>query len=156
MPLFVFPLLLFLLRLAFLHFKQGKAWKECWPQMALLFVPVGAYVAIILLVSSFNYAKWGIFATNEQQAPGFSGLLDTLYEIETPDPSIWAPVTSRTLEMAMDLENHTHLFYKKAAEEMKDEKVKTLYRLLAEEEKAHYDLLRKSLDYLADPSLYFG
>ncbi|MEX0332244.1 MAG: hypothetical protein AB3N64_12555 [Puniceicoccaceae bacterium] len=94
--------LLFLLRLLFLRFKQGKTWKESLPQMALVLVPVGAYLSIILLVSSLNYAKWGIFATNEQQAPGFSGLLDTLYQIDTPDPSIWAPVTTRTLEMAME------------------------------------------------------
>ncbi|MEX0325464.1 MAG: hypothetical protein AB3N33_05190 [Puniceicoccaceae bacterium] len=93
--------LLFLIRLFFLRFKQGRTWKECLPQMALVLVPAGAYLSIILLVSSLNYAKWGIFATNEQQAPGFSGLLDTLYKIDTPDPSIWAPVTSRTLEMAM-------------------------------------------------------
>lgn len=94
--------LLFLLRLVFLRFRQGKTWRECLPQMALVLVPGGAYLAIILLVSSLNYAKWGIFATNEQQAPGFSGLLDVLYKIETPDPSIWAPVTTRTLLMAME------------------------------------------------------
>ncbi len=74
--------------------------------------------------------------------------IDELTEVGVDD--------AETLEMALDLENHTHLFYKKASEEMKEEKVKTLYRLLAEEEKAHYDLLSKALNYLADPSLYFG
>jgi hypothetical protein len=95
-------LILFLGRLFLLRFKQGKPWKANLKQMLLILVPIGAYVAVILLVSGLNYAKWGIFATNEQQAPGFSGLLDTLYRIETPDPSIWAPVTSKTLEMAME------------------------------------------------------
>lgn len=63
---------------------------------------------------------------------------------------------SETIEMALDLENHTHLFYKKASEEVKDEKVKKLYSMLAEEEKAHYNILRKTMDFLGDPSLFFG
>jgi rubrerythrin len=74
--------------------------------------------------------------------------IDELTEVGVDD--------AESLEMALDLENHTHLFYKRASEEMKDEKVKTLYRYLADEEKAHYDLLSKALDYLSDPSLYFG
>ena len=60
------------------------------------------------------------------------------------------------IEMALDLENHTHLFYKKASEKVKDEKASKLYSMLAEEEKAHYDILRKSLEFLGDPSLFFG
>jgi hypothetical protein len=94
--------LLFLLRILLVRFQQGKPWKAGVRQLWLVLVPVGCYAAIMLLVSGMNYAKWGIFATNEQQAPGFSGLLDTLYKIDTPDPSLWAPVTSKTLEMAME------------------------------------------------------
>ena len=94
--------LLFLLHFAALRWKEGKPWKHCLQRMLLILIPFGTYQATILGVSTLNYMKWGIFATNEQEAPGFSGLLDALYRIDTPDPSLWAPVTSKTLTMAME------------------------------------------------------
>lgn len=60
------------------------------------------------------------------------------------------------IEMALDLENTTRFFYKEASEKSDDPKIKKLYALLAEEENAHYNVLRKALDFLEDPSLYFG
>lgn len=81
--------------------RERPGWPVLLRQGLLVFIPLLTYQAIMLLVSTANYAKWGIFATNEQEAPGFAGLLNTLYKIDTPDPSLWAPVTSRTLELAM-------------------------------------------------------
>jgi rubrerythrin len=60
------------------------------------------------------------------------------------------------IEMALDLENTTRFFYKEASEKSDDPNIKKLYALLAEEEDAHYNVLRKALDFLEDPSLYFG
>ncbi|APF17014.1 Rubrerythrin [Caldithrix abyssi DSM 13497] len=60
------------------------------------------------------------------------------------------------IEMAMDLENTTRFFYKEAAQKAKDEKIKNFYELLAKEEDAHYEVLQKALQFLEDPSLFFG
>jgi hypothetical protein len=94
--------LLFLIHFCRLRWRDGKPWKQVFTPMLLLLVPIGTYQATILAVSAMNHAKWGIFATNEQEAPGFSGLLDALYRIDTPDPSLWAPVTAKTLSMAIE------------------------------------------------------
>ncbi len=60
------------------------------------------------------------------------------------------------IEMAMDLETTTRLFYEKAAKRSDDAKVSKLFTLLGQEEKAHQDILRKTLNFLEDPSLFFG
>lgn len=60
------------------------------------------------------------------------------------------------LEMALDLETTTRLFYKEASEKSDDPKIKEFYSLLAEEEQFHYDALQKALEFLDDPSLFFG
>ena len=60
------------------------------------------------------------------------------------------------IEMALDLENTTKFFYKSAAESSMDSTIKVFYRLLADEEQAHYDALQKALEFLDDPSLFFG
>ncbi|NBD38425.1 MAG: hypothetical protein GVY10_07650 [Verrucomicrobia bacterium] len=92
----------FVLRFLYLRFGNRLSWKaSAWPMLYIL-VPVLFFKALMLGVSGINYLKWGIFATNEQEAPGFSQLLNTLYRIDTPDPSLWAPVTRKTLEMAME------------------------------------------------------
>ena len=60
------------------------------------------------------------------------------------------------IEMALDLENTTRFFYREASDKADDKNVKKLYSLLAKEEDAHYNVLRKALEFLDDPSLYFG
>lgn len=60
------------------------------------------------------------------------------------------------LEMALDLENTTRFFYRNASENSTDEKIKKFYQLLADEEQAHYNALQKALEFLDDPSLFFG
>lgn len=60
------------------------------------------------------------------------------------------------IEMALDLESHTKIFYQKAAAAASDKKVKEFYEMLATEEQAHYDVLQKALEFLEDPSLFFG
>ncbi|MEJ2542675.1 MAG: ferritin family protein [Calditrichaceae bacterium] len=60
------------------------------------------------------------------------------------------------IEMALDLENTTKFFYKEAAKNNTDPKIKEFYIILANEEQAHYDALQKALEFLDDPSLFFG
>jgi len=60
------------------------------------------------------------------------------------------------IEMALDLENTTRFFYREASDKTDDPSVKKLYSLLADEEDVHYNVLRKALEFLEDPSLYFG
>ncbi len=60
------------------------------------------------------------------------------------------------VEMALDLENTTRFFYKEAAQKATDPKIKQFYELLAREEDAHYAVLQKTLQFLEDPSLFFG
>ncbi|MGD9897813.1 MAG: ferritin family protein [Calditrichaceae bacterium] len=60
------------------------------------------------------------------------------------------------IEMALELEHHGHFFYAEAAKKVKGKKVKQFYEMLAEEEKAHYDVLRKTHSFLEDPGLFFG
>jgi len=60
------------------------------------------------------------------------------------------------IDIALELENHSYLFYEKAADFATDEKVKSFYQMLAEEEKSHYEVLNKTHTFLEDPSLFFG
>lgn len=63
---------------------------------------------------------------------------------------------AEVIEMALDLENTTKFFYEEAAKKTDIPKVKKLYEMLAKEEQAHYDVLRKMLEFFDDPSLFFG
>jgi len=76
------------------------------------------------------------------------GAIEELGEIGVDDAEI--------IEMALDLENTTRFFYQQAAEKADDPKIAELYTLLAKEEKAHYDVLNKALEFLDDPSLFFA
>lgn len=76
------------------------------------------------------------------------GALDELKDVGVDDAEV--------IEMAIDLENTTRFFYQDAAKKANDPKVKKLYEMLAIEEEAHYDVLRKSLEFLNDPSMFFG
>jgi len=60
------------------------------------------------------------------------------------------------IEMAIDLESHTKFFYQEAARKAEQAELKKFYEMLAAEEQAHYDVLRKAADFLNDPSLFFG
>ena len=60
------------------------------------------------------------------------------------------------INVALDLESHSKFFYEEAAQKASDKIVKEFYELLAKEEKAHYDLLQKTNQYLENPSLFFG
>jgi hypothetical protein len=79
-----------------------RSWKHRCLPMAWLGLPIAVCIGMQWSVSAINYSKWQIFATNEQEAPGFSGLLNTLYKIQTPDDTLYAPVTRKTLEMGCD------------------------------------------------------
>lgn len=60
------------------------------------------------------------------------------------------------INVALQLESHSKFFYEDAAGKATDKVVKEFYELLAKEEKAHYDVLTKTNQYLANPSLFFG
>lgn len=60
------------------------------------------------------------------------------------------------INVALELESHSKFFYEEAAEKATDKIVKEFYQRLAKEEKAHYDVLQKTNQYLANPSLFFG
>ena len=77
-----------------------------------------------------------------------SDSLDELSETGVDDEEV--------IDIALELEKHSHLFYEKAAGFAEDEKVKAFYKMLAEEEKTHYEVLNKTRSFLEDPSLFFG
>jgi rubrerythrin len=81
-------------------------------------------------------------------AQQLKGAVDEMTEVGVDD--------TEALEMALDLENHTRFFYQDAAKKADNPKLKEFYQLLAAEEQAHYDVLRKSIDFMQDPSLFFA
>lgn len=60
------------------------------------------------------------------------------------------------INVALELESHARFYYEEAAEKATDKVVKEFYSMLAKEEQSHYDLLVKTNQYMANPSLYFG
>ncbi len=74
--------------------------------------------------------------------------IDDMTEVGVNDEEI--------INVALELESHSRFFYEKAAENADDTKVKEFYQLLSNEEKAHYEVLQKTNQYLANPSLFFG
>jgi rubrerythrin len=60
------------------------------------------------------------------------------------------------INIALELEHHGHFFYEEAAKQATDLKVKKFYQNLAEEERVHYEVLRKTKDYLQNPAMFFG
>jgi rubrerythrin len=60
------------------------------------------------------------------------------------------------ISVALDLESHSRFYYEEAAQKASEKVIKEFYELLAKEEKYHYDLLQKTNQYMANPSLFFG
>ena len=60
------------------------------------------------------------------------------------------------INVALELESHSRFYYQEAAQKATDEVVKKFYELLAKEEQSHYELLQKTNQYMANPSLFFG
>jgi len=74
--------------------------------------------------------------------------VDDLTEVGVDDEEI--------INVALELEAHARFFYEEAGQKATDQKVKEFYELLAKEEKFHQELLQKTNQYLANPSLFFG
>jgi rubrerythrin len=74
--------------------------------------------------------------------------VDEMTEVGVDDEEI--------INVALELESHSRFFYEDAAQKASDKVVKDFYELLAKEEKSHYELLQKTNQYLANPSLFFG
>lgn len=55
-------------------------------------------------------------------------------------------------EKGLELENKSYEFYKKGAEEAEKPEVKAFFEFLMQQEMAHYDLIKKSYEYIKDPS----
>jgi len=60
------------------------------------------------------------------------------------------------INVALELESHAKFYYQEAAEKANDQKVIAFYQRLAQEETNHYELLRKTNNYLENPALFFG
>jgi rubrerythrin len=60
------------------------------------------------------------------------------------------------INIALELESHARFYYEKAAKQSVDIKISEFYKLLAIEEKNHYEILQKTHSYLENPSLFFG
>ena len=60
------------------------------------------------------------------------------------------------INVALELESHARFHYEEASEKATDKVVKDFYNILAKEEQSHYDLLVKTNQYMANPSLFFG
>lgn len=60
------------------------------------------------------------------------------------------------INVALELEAHSKFFYEDAAKKATEKVIKDFYHMLAKEEQSHYDLLIKTNQYLANPSLFFG
>jgi rubrerythrin len=60
------------------------------------------------------------------------------------------------INVALELESHARFYYEEAAEKATEKVVKDFYTMLAKEEQSHYDLLVKTNQYMANPSLFFG
>jgi len=74
--------------------------------------------------------------------------VDEMTEVGVDDEEI--------INVALELESHSRFFYEEAAQKASDKVVKDFYKRLAKEEKSHYELLQKTNQYLANPSLFFG
>ena len=74
--------------------------------------------------------------------------VDDLTEVGVDDSEI--------INVALELEAHAKFYYQQAAESSGDTKVKEFYQRLAQEETNHYELLRKTNNYLDNPALFFG
>jgi rubrerythrin len=74
--------------------------------------------------------------------------LDDLTEVGVDDEEI--------VNVALELEAHSRYHYEEAAKKASDKKAKEFYELLAVEEKGHQELLQKTNQFLANPSLFFG
>jgi len=59
------------------------------------------------------------------------------------------------VNIALDFESAGYEFYKKAAQEAKDEKEKELLARLAEEEREHSSILRNTYSFLKDTGDWF-
>ncbi len=60
------------------------------------------------------------------------------------------------IETAINLENHSKLFYAEAAKKAENPKTREFLEKLAEEEESHYRLLRNVNSFMADPANWFA
>lgn len=74
--------------------------------------------------------------------------LDDLTEVGVDDEEI--------INVALELESHAKFYYQEAADKAADPRVREFYQRLALEETNHYELLRKTNNYLENPALFFG
>ncbi len=54
-------------------------------------------------------------------------------------------------KIAMDMERRGHDFYRKAAEQVEDEKAKSLFNWLADEEIRHFTIIQDTYDFIKQP-----
>lgn len=59
------------------------------------------------------------------------------------------------IRLAMDFEKKGYEFYRKAAEEVTEKKIKTLFEILIKEEEEHFNILQNTLSFLTDTGDWF-
>jgi rubrerythrin len=62
----------------------------------------------------------------------------------------------KIIQGAMDVERKGYAMYTKAVGTVESERAKDIFRALAREEQHHYQLLKNTYDYLADPEGWHG
>jgi len=60
------------------------------------------------------------------------------------------------IQGAMDVERKGYTMYSAAVESVQSERAKGIFRALAQEEQHHYQLLKNTYDYMADPEGFHG
>jgi hypothetical protein len=74
-----------------------RAWAaECIP-------PVAVVAALTMAIMMANYARWGIFATTDQEAPGYTAAKRALMSIKPEHPKRFCSVTREMWEKAYDI-----------------------------------------------------
>jgi len=63
---------------------------------------------------------------------------------------------NEVIETGINLENYSKFYYTESAKKVKDAQVKIFLEILAGEEQAHYDALRKVNGFMADPANWFA
>src|SRR5262249_51926876 len=63
-------------------------------------VPAAVVAAVTLGVMGANYLRWGVFATNQQNAPGFNAAYRALLRIQPDHPVRRAPITREACKRA--------------------------------------------------------
>lgn len=99
-PLVLVLLLFFVAMSAVAVWRRGPTYRAARAWMGEWVIPAGALAALALAVMTANYARWGVFATTAQNAPGLNAAYRALLSIHQERPMRRVPVTREARELA--------------------------------------------------------